>query len=183
MVLAEALLEAEALPVVSNMDDYQKLLSEYLDPIYRFVFGMVLDKDNADDIVQEVFIKVWNKRSSLRKDQSPKAYIYQIARNATVDFFRKKRVEVFSSFDQDETVFEDTLESEELQPDEEFEKAETVEEVRKLLEQLPPKYREVVVLHVHQEQTFQEISDLTGVPMNTVKSVYRRALKMMHQKL
>ena len=108
-----------------------------------------------------------------------KTWIFQIAKNTALDWLKRKHPKSFSDMetatDADEKYTFDVAETAPLQ-DELLEKGELEKKVEQALVQIDPEYRAVISLHLFSDLTFQEISDMTGVSLNTVKSRYRRAL-------
>ena len=161
------------------------LIERYASPLFNFV-ARLTNRNDAGDIVQEVFIKAWK---NIKKFDSQKAsfktWIFIIARNTTTDFLRKsgfasggKKSVLFSDIneDEDENSFEENIKAEDLLPDEALQKLEDIETLNKTLEKLRPDYREVLVLYYQEEMTFEEIGEILSKPTNTVKSQHRRAI-------
>lgn len=168
----------------------QTIITTYTKPLYSFCVRLIGNPDDAQDVVQDIFIKVWKHRASFdpSRDASLKTWIFTIARNTCYDYLRKKKQTPFSAMNflfkqqsDDETGadFEDLLIDESPQADELFIEKENREQVEKALTHLSPTYREVVILHYTEGMTFEEISKVVGKPLNTVKSQHRRALATM----
>src|SRR5579864_3367577 len=75
------------------------LVAKYLNPIYRFVYSYVKDQQTAEDITQDVFLKVWKNAKKVDKNKNFKSWIYTIAKNTALDFLKKKKSIPFSSFE------------------------------------------------------------------------------------
>ncbi|MBP6858246.1 MAG: RNA polymerase sigma factor [Candidatus Pacebacteria bacterium] len=181
----EQLAEQSAL---GDDDAFQEIVRRHLTSVYRFAFHYARTEEDADDITQDSFFKAWKHIKRYKKGRAFKPLLFTIARNTALDFIKKKKPHVFSSLDNDNdsSAFEDTLEdSEPLQP-ELFERAETKEVLKKLMDELHPDHRSVLTLYYEEELTFEEIAETLGKPMNTVKSWHRRALirirNLLHQK-
>ena len=89
----------------------EKLISRYLKPVYNFVYRISNSQQDAEDITQETFIKVWQKIKKYNPDKNFKTWLFTIARNTAVDWLRKKRNLVFSDFEnsQGENYLENAL--------------------------------------------------------------------------
>lgn len=158
--------------------NFEQLVHEYARSVYMFVYRMLGDSQDAEDVTQEVFVKVWKSIKTYDQDKRFKTWIFSIARNAAIDFLRKRKDLVFSTFDTEEESFEEHIKDPGPLPSEVFEQKERREELEKKLLELKPEVREIIVLHEMEELTFEEIGSLTGRSLNTVKSIYRRG---MHQ--
>ncbi|MEN9912823.1 MAG: hypothetical protein RLY66_231 [Candidatus Parcubacteria bacterium] len=169
-------------------DAFQEIVRRYLGSIYRFAFQYARTEEDAEDIAQDSFFKAWKYIKRYKKGRPLKPWLFTIARNTALDFLKKKRPLTFSSIKngEDTTPFEDTLEDTELLQTDLFERAESKEELLKLLDTLHPDHRSVLTLYYHEELTFEEIAETLERPMNTVKSWHRRALikirGLLHQK-
>ena len=170
--------------------EYSELIKEHIQPVYNLIFrltGKVLD---AEDLTQETFLKAWKHRINFDQEKNFKTWLFTIARNTVTDFFRKKKSFPFSSFngpgDDKAESFESQLPSIEPLPDEIFEKQEEESVLRSALENLTADEKTIIILHHTDGLTFGEIGEVVDRPMNTVKSIYRRALMklrkiIMHQ--
>ena len=160
------------------------LIERYLKPVYGFVQRMAGSTD-AEDITQEIFVKVWKNLKKYRSGQSFKTWLYAIARNSCIDFLRKKKSIAFSDFENEEgdNWLAETLADPEPLPDETLARAQNEQLLENLLNQLSPLYREVLILHYNEHFTFEEIGAALGKPLNTVKSQHRRGLAILRRML
>jgi RNA polymerase sigma-70 factor (ECF subfamily) len=154
------------------------LFARYLNPVYYFVYRYVGDAAEAQDIVQLTFIKVWKNLKKFKQEKKFKTWILAIAKNTALDFLRKKKNPTFSElFDREEgeREFELAVDAAPLPP-EILDREQLSEEVESAINRLAPYYREVLHLYFMEQLTFQEISEILGESLNTVKSRQRRAL-------
>lgn len=160
---------------------FKNLIDRYTSAIYNYSVRFV-GTDYASDITQDVFIKVWKniKRFDASKAHF-KTWLFTIARNTITDYLRKKKMIPFSSLDSEEETFADNIEDEVVLPDEALIKLEDKEYLNKFLEQLKPKYKEVLVLYYQEDMTFKQIGEVLGKPLNTVKSYHHRALILLRE--
>jgi RNA polymerase sigma-70 factor (ECF subfamily) len=163
----------------------EALVERHLQSIYNFALRQIGDKEGASDVSQEVFIKAWKNIKRYDKAQSFKTWIMAIARNSSIDWLRRRRHIRFSDLDNkySEETFEEGLVDSEPLPDEVYEKGEAKGVIDILLAELSPDQRLAVILRHMDHYTFEEISEIAGKPVNTVKSHYRRALLIMRQRL
>lgn len=167
-------------------ESFKILINRHTPAIYNYSRRFV-GEDYANDVTQEVFIKVWR---NLNKFDNSKAHfrtwLFAIARNTITDYLRKKKIVLFSSLDTEEETFEQNIEDKVILPDQALIKLEDKEYLNKVLKQLPPNYKEVLILYYQEDMTFKEIGEVLNKPLNTVKSYHHRAIillrKIMHQK-
>ena len=117
----------------------------------------------------------------MKKKSSFKTWIFTIAKNTTVDFLRKKRSYTFTDLDNEKNDFSDSIPDESLLPNEVLERLEEKNTLTKALEELPPQWRTILVLHYQEDMTFDEISKLFKKPLNTIKSNHRRAILKLRE--
>lgn len=160
--------------------EIESIVRDYLGLVYSFVFRLTGEKEEASDITQEVFVKIWKNLDRYDPKQNLKTWILAITRNTTIDWLRKKRPIVFSKLNKDggEEIqdFGENIKDESLLQDEILAQKESREKLNEVINLLSFNQREVFLLHLEDELSFEEISQLVGRPMNTVKSQYRRAL-------
>lgn len=156
----------------------QKLIERHLKAIYNFVYRLTGNTEDAEDITQEIFIKIWKNIGRYNQNFSVKTWLFAIARNTTIDWLRKKRELVFSDFEtaEGENVLLDTLADPAPLSDEMIARAEDKKFLDRAIKNLPIVSREVIVLRYQESLTFNEIGKIVGKPLDTVKSQHRRAL-------
>lgn len=161
------------------------LVKRYLRPIYSFVYRFIGDNHSAEDITQEVFVKVWRNLKKFDKNKSFKTWIFSIAKNTSIDWFRKKKTVPFSNFEnaEGENTLTKTLADPAPLPDELFERASVREMLTAVMKQLSLKYRMVLFLRYNDHFTFREIAEALGEPLHTIKSRHRRALIILKKLL
>jgi len=165
------------------------LFNRYLKMIYSFIYRYVGDQEAAEDVAQEVFVKVWknlkkfNPRKNrfanfkLRRQKNFKTWLFKIAKNASIDFLRKKKIIPFSSFDnEDGNALTDTLADPAPLPDALLERQDLANLLTRALAKISFKYRAVLLLRYNNHFTFREIAESLDEPLNTIKSRHRRAL-------
>lgn len=157
-----------------NEGAFQTLMERYLQPVYGFIFSYVHEQQQAEDIVQETFLKVWNNLDNFDRDKSFKVWLFTIAKHTALDFLRKKKMLSFSTLVEENEIF-DVVDESPL-PSALFERADLARVITEALEKLDAPSREVLVLYYKNHFNFREISDILGESLNTVKSRHRRAL-------
>jgi len=154
------------------------LIQRYLPLVYGFVMRAIGDAPQAEDLTQEIFLKVWRGIKKYDPDKSFKTWIFTIARRTLIDYFRKKKiatVSVVESDDGNSDIFE-TIASDEPTALERLEKQELEKELEEYLLKLSPEDRMLLLLYHGERITFAEIAAINQEPLDTVKSRHRRAL-------
>lgn len=159
---------------------FEALVKRYSKPLYYFCRRFVRRTVDLHDIVQETFIKVWRSIERVGGHVSLKPWIYKIAHHTVLDHLRKKNIPVVSDFDHSRgNVLVDTVPDPAPLADEAFIAGERIDHLGKSIDTLSPVYREVLRFRLEQQMTFEEISTKTGVSINTIKSRYRRAVRLI----
>ena len=161
---------------------FEELVNRYQRPISAFVYRMVGDYDAALDLTQEIFIKVYASLTRYRPEFKFSTWIYKIAHNAAIDHLRRTSSRERSlSVGTEADNYELPLESEGLTPEQQSEREERRGEIENVVRSLPTAYRELIVLRHSQDLTYEEIVEVTGLPLGTVKNRLFRAREMMRQ--
>jgi RNA polymerase sigma-70 factor (ECF subfamily) len=161
---------------------FEELVNRYQRPISAFVYRMVGDYDAALDLTQEIFIKVYASLARYRPEFKFSTWIYKIAHNAAIDHLRRTSSRVRSLNVGSETDnYELPLEASGLTPEQQSEREERRGEIEVVVRSLPTAYRELIVLRHSQDLTYEEIVEVTGLPLGTVKNRLFRAREMMRQ--
>ena len=160
-----------------NNAAFDTLLGRYKSSVYSYIYYIVQDKELAEDIFQETFVKVivTIKQGGYTENGKFKAWIMRIAHNLVIDSFRQERsentisndeveVDLFNNRDLCEETIEDSLV-----------RRQVLSDVRKLVKHLPDNQREVLEMRYYQDLSFKEIADLTGVSINTALGRMRYA--------
>lgn len=168
--------------IAGREDGFEELVRRYQRPIAAYVYRMVGDYDAALDLTQEVFIKVYGSLARYRPEYKFSTWIYKIAHNAAVDHLRRYSTREQALVSQvDGEPYELPIESGRLSPEQESEKAERCVEIETVVRQLPAAYRELIVLRHSHDLSYDEIAEVTGLPLGTVKNRLFRAREVMRQ--
>jgi len=162
----------------------EELVRRYLPLIYNFSRRYSGDTDNASDIAQEVFIKVWKNLKKFDQNKSFKIWIFTIAKNTALDWLKldwlkKKNAVPFSllkEFNNNEKFLENILDLKQISIIDEIYQNSVSKNLALVIEKLPLKYENVINLHYDKGLNFREIAGFLKEPINTVKSRYRRGL-------
>ncbi|HEY2964638.1 MAG TPA: sigma-70 family RNA polymerase sigma factor [Pyrinomonadaceae bacterium] len=168
---------------VSGIDgSFEELVRRYQRPISAYVYRMVGNYESALDLTQEIFIKVYNSLRRYRAEFKFSTWIYKIAHNAAVDHLRRNSTREQSLVSGPEgDSFDLPIESGRLTPEQESERRERRNEIESVVRALPANYRELIILRHSQDLSYEEIVEVTGLPLGTVKNRLFRAREMMRQ--
>jgi RNA polymerase sigma-70 factor (ECF subfamily) len=165
---------------------FAELLRRYRAPVFNLCLRMLKNRDDAEDVAQDVFIKVFAMLERYDERYAFRSWLFKIAANQCIDFIRKNRVKLLRL---DEPVhyrgeeIERQLPDEAPRPDETLNTREVGSVLREITDELPPHYRAMIVLR-HQEQlSYEEIAQMMDLPLGTVKARIHRARAMMKEKL
>ena len=156
------------------------LIERYLGPIYNFVYRYVGSED-AEDITQNVFVNIWKNIKKFDRNRKFKTWIFSIAKNASLDWLKKKKPLAFSDFQNEEgenLLAESIVDSSPL-PEELFSQSDLNRKLSEVIKKLNPNYRIVLTLRYNDHFTFREIAETLGESLDTVKSRHRRALNTL----
>ncbi|MFV8270203.1 RNA polymerase sigma factor [Flavobacterium sp. GT2N3] len=163
--------------VAGNEDALAKLIKRHESKIYGFIYSKIPDKDITNDIFQDTFIKVIKTLKSNAYNEEGKflPWVMRISHNLIVDHYRKTKkmpmfreteeFSIFSIMSDDSLTIENKIISEQVEMD-----------LKKLIEGLPADQKEVLVMRMYQDMSFKEISESTGVSINTALGRMRYAL-------
>ena len=168
-----------------NESSLRVLIEKYMRPIYNFVYQYVSDAQEAEDITQDVFIRVWQKIKTYDTAKSFKTWIFAIAKNATFDYLRKKKPATFSSLknENDDNNPIDRFADDSPFPDEIMRRTDIAKILNNAVNKLPAPYRVTIFLYYHDGFNFREIAETLGESIDTVKSRHRRTLAMLKKAL
>jgi RNA polymerase sigma factor (sigma-70 family) len=157
---------------------FELLLKKYQQKLYWHIRRIVIHHDDADDLVQDVFIKVWKNLHSFRQDSQLYTWLYRIATNESITFLNKKKEKYHLSF---EDLSESLSKS--LNDDNYFTGDEIQKKLQKALLTLPEKQRLVFNMKYFDDLKFQEISDILGTSVGALKASYHLAVKKIESYL
>ncbi len=165
---------------------YAELEGRYRSAIFHIVYKIVREKDTADDLVQETFMKAFASLASYRPEYRFSTWLYKIAANSSIDFLRKKRIKALS-LDQEIETGEGKVEIEvadySYHPEQDMVRKQQRVSIEEAIDSLPDKYREVIVFRHKEDKSYEEIADLLHIPVGTVKARIFRARELLKKKL
>ncbi len=163
-------------------DSFEELVRRYQRPITNYVFRMLNDYDASLDVSQEVFIKVYNSLSKYSSEYKFSTWLYRIAHNAAIDHMRRNSVNQQSiETENADGTYQLQIESRGPSPEQDRERSEWRSEIDAVVKCLPAAYRDLIVLRHSQDLSYDEIAEVTGLPLGTVKNRLFRAREMMRE--
>ncbi|MFD0765615.1 RNA polymerase sigma factor [Mucilaginibacter lutimaris] len=151
---------------------FNLLLKKYQQKIYWHVRRMVIDHDDADDIVQDVFIKIWKNLPGFRNDAQLYTWMYRIATNECITFLNKKKAKNNIPLDDVDYELTDTLSS-----SDQFTGDQIQRKLQEAILTLPDKQRLVFNMKYYDDMKYEEISDVLGTSVGALKASYHLAVK------
>ncbi len=164
--------------LAGDEESLEVLVSTYLKPIYSFVYKNVGKEDDSEDITQEVFVKVWKNLKKFDSTKKFKPWIFQIAKNTSIDYLRKKKTIPFSRFQgqNGKNILEETLAS---KPQNLIETLSDKKTLQTAKEELSKKELNIIKMRNEDGLSFREIAETSNESINTIKSRYRRTLSAL----
>jgi RNA polymerase sigma-70 factor (ECF subfamily) len=150
---------------------YRELLSRYERPVFSLVFRMVRDRETAEDLSQETFIKVLNNLDRYSPEFKFSSWLFKIANNLTIDHLRRRRVDTISIAKATSIAVVSASES----PLEELESRELGTAIERAIGKLRPEYRACIMLRHVEDKSYEEIAEIVKLPLGTVKTYIHRA--------
>ena len=167
-------------------EEFQREALPHLDALYHFALRMTSDPDDADDLVQETFLKAYRFFDKFEKGTNCKAWLFRIMKNSFINIYRKTSKEPDKVDYDDVEEFYHVIRADSTDPNDLQEKlfANVLDDdVTRALESLPEEFRTVVILCDIEGFTYEEISDFVECPIGTVRSRLHRGRKMLRAKL
>ncbi len=158
-------------------EQFSQIYDEYIEKIYRFVYLKVNSQEIAEDITSKVFMRGWESYQKKGFEiENPRAFLYQIARNSVVDFYRERgRANTVSSeflpemIDSGDDVYEKAV----LNAD--------ISIVKASIQKLKQEHQDIIIWHYLDDMPIAEIAKMTGKPAGTVRVMLHRGLKELKQ--
>jgi RNA polymerase sigma-70 factor (ECF subfamily) len=155
---------------------FNLLVRKYQEKVYYFVRRLVIDHNDTDDVVQNVFIKVWNNLGSFREDSKLFTWLYRIAVNESLSFLKSKRLLSYLSLASPEAMMVKSLHS-----DPYFDGQEIQKRLREAIIRLPKKQQLVFNMRYYDDLSYDEISEIVGTSVGALKASYHFAVKKIEE--
>jgi len=162
-----------------DTESFGRIFDFYHEKIYRFVYLKVATGEDAEDITAEAFLKVWQYIKEGKKIQSLQAFLYQVARNLVVDFYRRKGLPTESIDDAEITIADRS----DLSLEEKMILKSDMAQIEGALRILKDVYREVIILHFLNELSLAEIAKIIGKTPGATRVLLHRGMKALKEVL
>jgi len=172
--------DEELLAMFSGGDNpnyaFNLIVRKYQESVYWHVRRLVVSHDDANDIVQDVFVKTWQALGKFRKDSALYTWIYRIATNEAFSFLNKKKRRFMLPLVDVSKQLEETLESDVYYQGSEIEK-----KIQKAILSLPDKQRAVFNLRYYDEMKYEDMAEILNTSVGALKASYHHAVKKIEQ--
>lgn len=159
-----------------NQAAFETLYMRYKDVLYRYFLKNCSDKQQSEELYQEVWIKLINSIKNYEPKAKFKTYLFTIAHNTLVDFYRKTKTNQMLEFDETASDVDYVQNNSKIElPEDEFTLKQKTKQFMQALESLPASQKEAVLLHLEQDMNVEQIAEITNVKMETAKSRLRYA--------
>ena len=169
---------------------YRELVRRYERPLFSLLYRMVRDRELAEDLAQETFVKALNAIESYRPEFKFSSWIFKIANNAAIDHLRRRELDTLSLEGSPHAETPEAVEATALQigdrqesPLDEVEARELGGEIEAAIAKLRPEYRSCILLRHVEGRAYEEIAEILGLPLGTVKTYIHRARNELRREL
>ena len=160
--------------------EFEHQVKLHKDRVYGFAFHYLGNREEAEDVTQEVFIRLWKHRENI-DEEKPLGWLLRVTRNASVDAIRRRKT--YQNSVSVNTELLDFAQGQNPLPDSDAEASDFRQHLLKAVEELAEPYRSIVILREIQELKYQEICDSLDLPLSTVKVYLHRARKILRNQL
>ncbi len=169
---------------------YRELVRRYQRPVFSLVYRMVRDRELAEDLTQETFVKVLNAIDRYRPEYKFSSWIFKIANNAAIDHLRRRELDTLSLDGGPDAMTPDRVQATSLQLSDgaesqldELEARELGTQIERAIGALRPEYRSCIIMRHVEGRAYDEIADVLDLPLGTVKTYIHRARAELRESL
>ena len=182
------LLESQLVKLALKGDQaaFAELVELYQEKLYHMAYRMLNNRQEAEDVVQDTFLRVYNNLERYDTSMKFSTWIYRIATNLSIDRLRKRKP--VYSLDAESSEYEgldgySMIPSDNRTPESEMLISETQRIIHQAIDTLPPKYKTVMILRYIHELSLQEVGDILDMPVTTIKTRVHRGREFLRKKL
>ncbi len=165
---------------------FKRLMKKYHDQIHNLIARIIRDKQQVEDLTQEVFVKAFGSLKHFNEEYAFSTWLYKIATNSSIDYIRKRKLETFSidkpiALEESDFTFE--LPDTTYQPDKNLIQRQRTNLIEEAINNLPEKYKRVIILRHTEDRDYAEIAKMLKLPIGTVKAHIFRARELLNKYL
>ncbi|HMV26561.1 MAG TPA: sigma-70 family RNA polymerase sigma factor [bacterium] len=163
---------------------FELLMNRYRPQIFGLMYRMVHKSEEAEDLVQEAFMKAFTSLSNFNYEYAFSTWLYKIATNNCIDHLRKKKLQTYSidaPVQYKDSEYQIEIPDLTYHPEKEMMRNERTQMIKGAIEELPEKYKRVIFLRHSEELSYEEISEMLNIPIGTVKARIFRAREMLNK--
>ena len=164
------------------MDEQEKVFNEiektYSERLYWHVRRFVLSHEDTDDLLQDIFLKIWTALPSFRGEAQLYTWVYRIATNETLNFLRRQKVRAALQFRRLDDVMEERIDA-----DPYFNGSAAERALSKAIARLPEKQRSVFIMRYYEDMSYEEIAAVTGTSVGALKASFHIAQEKVRAEL
>lgn len=172
--------------LAGNDQAYKRLMQKYHDAIFNFIFKMVRERQQVEDLTQEAFIKAFSSLKNFNDEYAFSTWLYKIATNNSIDFIRKRKLQMYSidkPIESKDSDYRFELPDESYEADKELISGQKTKLLTEAIAKLPEKYKKVIRLRHVEERSYEEIAEILKLPIGTVKAHIFRAREVLYRSL
>ncbi|WP_372936457.1 RNA polymerase sigma factor [Mariniphaga sediminis] len=162
-----------------DMQAFDDIYAAFSYKLQKFIFTLVKTETDTEDLIQEVFVKLWENKNKLKNTASFETYLFTIAYNTTISFLRNKAKDIQYV----EYVKSVQIELSDFSLIDEINKEEVYEKIHLLIEKMPPRQREVFKMKHFKNYSYKEIAEALNISVNTVENHMVKAHKYLKESL
>jgi len=165
---------------------YKKLMRKYHDAIFSFIYRMIRDRQQVEDLTQEAFIKAFGSLKNFNEEYAFSTWLYKIATNHCIDYIRKRKLQLYSidkPIESKDSDYAFELPDESYEADRELISDQRTKLLNEAIAHLPEKYKTVIRLRHTEEKSYEEIAKILKLPIGTVKAHIFRARELLYKHL
>jgi RNA polymerase sigma-70 factor (ECF subfamily) len=166
---------------VGNNQAFTEIVTLYQKRIFKMAYGFFRDSDDAMEIVQETFLRIYEKIDKFDNHSSFKNWVYRIAYNLCIDFYRKFKNK--SKHSKEICEFDKVSSADTIDPEVHLDRQNFQESLQNSLETLSKRQKMIFVMKHYNSLKYREISEILNISVGTVKSLHHRAAKVLKKKL
>lgn len=155
---------------------FAEVISKYSEPLYWQIRRMVQNHDDANDLLQNTFLKAWTSIENFRGDAKLSTWLYKIAINESLTFLERERKHTHLSLDEEESQLINLIEADEYVDGDSIK-----QELRKAIATLPEKQRLVFNMRYYDEMKYEQMSEILGTSVGALKTSYHLAVKKIEK--